>query len=181
VRPGSREALQMHETDRRVTKGIKMRAQSRSLSARARSSSAMSRGRSASRTGSGMRDGSVRSGSAIVEATKDKLAAFFADDKTTTQQMLRVLRMYGHTAKEAAPAGFWTSKSRPASIVAKIYMTEDEKSAHSKKKLKMLKAKLKVNWKLKNAGVSKDADLKSGKSEDGKKNKGAKKEKPKKN
>lgn len=153
--PGSRDALQLHETDKRVTKGLKMRAQSRSRSSRARSNSAMSRGRSESRGRSGSRTGSVRSGSAIVEHTNAKFAAFFEDEKSTIHDMMRVLRMVGNKKDEAPPAGFWTAKSRPASIVNRIYMDENETKIKKKKEWKILKEKLKLKWGRKSGGEDK--------------------------
>jgi len=112
IQPGSREALALHETDRLKTKGLRLRAQSRSASRRARSMSIMA-GRSSSSRRSRTRSGSVVQD----DSTRARLERFLNSPNTTDWDIMRLLRLYGNRGDEKPPKGVWKGRSRPISLL----------------------------------------------------------------
>jgi len=110
VAPGTREAMALHNTDVSL-KALKHAKRTRSLSARSRS-------RSCSVAGSvgGARS---KSRSSLAQTNKAKLLTFFEDDATHSKfELLRMLRMSHMHRQDLPPAGLWTAKSRPASLLS---------------------------------------------------------------
>ena len=118
VAPGSREAMRLHDTDvsRKVTKAAKrarsLSTKGRSVSARARSASVA--GRSTSRKASAPSD--------LALSNRDKVAKIFSGDKQAANkpvkfELLRLLRFSYMRKQDLPPAGLWTAKSRPSSLL----------------------------------------------------------------
>lgn len=105
VIPGTREAMKLHDTDVSL-KEMKRAKRSRSLSVRSRSSSAANR--SSSRKDSA---------SALAVRNREKLVKYLDLQSHTKFTLLRILRLSHMHKQDLPPAGPWTAKSRPHSLL----------------------------------------------------------------
>lgn len=128
VLPGTREAMKLHDSDVSL-KALKRAKRSRSLSVRSRSSSVA--GRSTSRKDSA---------SVLAVKNREKLVAYLDLESHTQYSLMRILRLSHMRAQDLAPAGPWTAKSRPHSLLPdeqakrRLILRKQEQSRNRKSK-----------------------------------------------
>jgi len=114
VAPGTREAMKLHESDVSL-KAIKLAKRAKRAQSVARSSSV--RARSSSVASSVTRTKSHKEPSTLAQTNKAKLMAYVEDPSRSKFELMRVLHLGRQRKIDLPPAGPWTAKSRPPSLL----------------------------------------------------------------